>query len=203
VTRHRSPDERVDEILAAAAEVVEAQGHASLTMDAVARRTTLSKAGIYRFFPNKRAVVHALFRRIYEQFGEVDGDEALSWGLPAGETITRMLAEQNALPETPWLHRVWLQLLPATLHDRELADVRSELLERHVRSIRAVALRVLARDRQTPPPDFEERYARAAVLATCLLEGMAIRGITPDAMAALVPSFHRFMELLTHDVLHG
>lgn len=55
--------ERVETILRTAAEVVSRQGVDGTTMSALARAAGMSLASLYRYFPNKTAIIHAIARQ--------------------------------------------------------------------------------------------------------------------------------------------
>jgi AcrR family transcriptional regulator len=66
--RRRTPSQErsrvtVDAICAAAAAIIEEDGIASLTTNAVARRAGVSITAVYAYFPDKWAIVHELFAR--------------------------------------------------------------------------------------------------------------------------------------------
>ena len=63
--------ERFNRILDAAAELFVEIGYGSVTTDEIAARADTSVGGLYRFFPDKLAVFHALVDRYLNQLGEV------------------------------------------------------------------------------------------------------------------------------------
>ena len=63
--------ERFNRILDAAAELFVEIGYDSVTTDEIAARADTSVGGLYRFFPDKLAVFHALVDRYLNQLGEV------------------------------------------------------------------------------------------------------------------------------------
>ncbi len=63
--------ERFNRILDAAAELFVEVGYESVTNDEIAARADTSVGGLYRFFPDKLAVFHALVDRYLKQLGEV------------------------------------------------------------------------------------------------------------------------------------
>ena len=63
--------ERFNRILDAAAELFVEVGYESVTTDEIAARANTSVGGLYRFFPDKLAVFHALVDRYLNQLGEV------------------------------------------------------------------------------------------------------------------------------------
>lgn len=66
MTKHRSPDERADQILTAARKCFLEQGYFATKMDAIARESGLSKGGIYFHFSSKREIFRALVEEEYK-----------------------------------------------------------------------------------------------------------------------------------------
>jgi AcrR family transcriptional regulator len=62
---------RFDRILDAAAELFVEIGYESVTTDEIAARAETSVGGLYRFFPDKLAVFHALLDRYFNQLREL------------------------------------------------------------------------------------------------------------------------------------
>ncbi len=58
---------RRDEILAAAIEIMMEHGHASLSMDKVARKLGISKGNITYHFPSKQIFVQSVFERLLQE----------------------------------------------------------------------------------------------------------------------------------------
>ncbi len=63
--------ERFNRILDAAAELFAEIGYESATTDQIAARANTSVGGLYRFFPDKLAIFHALVERYLNQFREL------------------------------------------------------------------------------------------------------------------------------------
>jgi AcrR family transcriptional regulator len=78
--------QRVDLILDVAAEIFAEVGYESATTNAIAERAGVSIGSLYRYFPDKDAILHALSRRHYEQvqalFDEVFTKDAVYLPLP-------------------------------------------------------------------------------------------------------------------------
>jgi AcrR family transcriptional regulator len=60
--------ERVDRILASAAELLDETGYQAMTTTAIAGRARVAVGTLYQFFPDKRAVVQALTARNLDRF---------------------------------------------------------------------------------------------------------------------------------------
>lgn len=66
MTKHRSPDERADQILSAARTCFLERGYFATKMDAIAQESGLSKGGIYFHFDSKREIFRALVQQEYD-----------------------------------------------------------------------------------------------------------------------------------------
>ncbi|MGX5697268.1 TetR family transcriptional regulator [Agromyces soli] len=82
-TQRRS-SQRLDALLDAAAEIVDEIGFERLTTQMVAERAGASIGTVYRYFPDRVAVLHALRERAVRRFRErvaerLDGVEANDW----------------------------------------------------------------------------------------------------------------------------
>jgi AcrR family transcriptional regulator len=69
--RARRREQTIDEILAAALRLMEAEGVAGLSLSAVAREVGMRPPSVYQYFPSKMAIYDALFRRGAEAFRAV------------------------------------------------------------------------------------------------------------------------------------
>ncbi|GAB2593397.1 TetR/AcrR family transcriptional regulator [Kribbella endophytica] len=72
--RARRREQTIDELLAAALRLMEAEGVAGLSLSAVAREVGMRPPSVYQYFPSKMAIYDALFRRGAEAFRDVRGD---------------------------------------------------------------------------------------------------------------------------------
>ena len=203
MTRHRSREDRVGEILAAAAEVVDALGYPDLTMDAVARRTALSKGGIYRYFANKDDLALALFELTLEAEIHVDEAEIFGWELPLLETLLRLMMHDHRTEHASRLHRIFLQLLPETLLKPAFRHAKQQIEDRYVTRYGQLVVALLARDQVTPAPGFLERLGVSLRLAATLMEGMTYRLIGGTSHADLEAQCRRFLEAMLHSALEA
>ncbi|MEA5625954.1 TetR/AcrR family transcriptional regulator [Nostoc sp. UHCC 0251] len=77
--------ERFNRILNAAAELFAEVGFESTTTDEIAARAKTSVGGLYRFFPDKLAIFHALANRYIDQLREIftalHTEESTQWNL--------------------------------------------------------------------------------------------------------------------------
>ena len=98
------PDIR-DQLLDAAEEVVNAQGVARLTLDAVARQAGLSKSGLLHYFPNKEALIDAIVARTIQLWK--DSLQTAMQTLPPGPQPTARGLLQCCLGEmSEWNERL-------------------------------------------------------------------------------------------------
>ncbi|RAL20218.1 hypothetical protein DL240_17710 [Lujinxingia litoralis] len=67
MTKHKSPDERADQILAAARSCFLERGYFATKMDDIARAASLSKGGVYFHFPSKREIFRALVQAEFDR----------------------------------------------------------------------------------------------------------------------------------------
>lgn len=203
MTRHRSREDRVVEILASAAEVIDELGYPALTMDAVARRTALSKGGIYRYFANKDDLSLALFEQALESEVHVDEAEIFLWNLPLLETLLRLMMHDHRTEDGLRLHRIFLQLLPETLLKPSFRQVKQQIEDRYLERYGQLVLALLARDGVTPAPGFLDRLGVSLRLAATLMEGMTYRLIGGTSHAELEAQCRRFLEVMLHSALEA
>jgi AcrR family transcriptional regulator len=203
VTKHRSRDDRIDEILGAAALVVDEAGYPALTMDAVVRGTGLSKGSLYRYFANKEALALELFRRSLESEVHFDDDEILAWRQPILETLLRLMMHDHRTEAARRLHRVFLQLVPETLLKPEFRAVKQQIEDRYLERYAGLVLTLLARDGLAPTPGFLERLGISLRLSATLMEGMTYRLIGGTSRAEMEAQCRRFLEVMIHDALEA
>ncbi|MEM9405103.1 MAG: TetR/AcrR family transcriptional regulator [Acidobacteriota bacterium] len=119
-------------ILDAAAQLLDHHGIDHVTMTAIAQRAGLSKAAVYRYFPNKAAIVRGLAQRSFEEdavriaefFERAEGEPAEV----LVEGMREYLDEHRKQP-----HRV--QLRAAIRADPELAQLDVADSQRNAREI--------------------------------------------------------------------
>lgn len=130
MTRHRSPEERRAQILAAAKKCFIQEGFAHTRVDDIAREAGLSKGGIYFHFSSKREIFDALHDEEYQRNMQVlsafEGED-----IPASEKLTRMANLMVAYFNDNEEHRRFLIVLgemgmrEPEVHARILASHRS------------------------------------------------------------------------------
>lgn len=112
--------ERFNRILDAAADLFVEVGYESVTTDEIAARAKTSVGGLYRFFPDKLAVFHALLDRYFNQLRELfallHSDETIQLPL---ETYISQLVDgfDQFVSGNPAFRTVFVQsrLLPTTI----------------------------------------------------------------------------------------
>jgi AcrR family transcriptional regulator len=123
-------------ILRAALELLEARGFAVLSVDAIADRAQVGRATIYRWWPNKAAVVMDAFLT----------DTAPQMPFPdtgsAREDLRQQMRSVIRLFNLPRTSRPFVALIAESQHDQVLAQA---LRERFIASRRDTAKAVLAR----------------------------------------------------------
>lgn len=133
--RPRSETAR-EAILRSAIELLQTRGFAALSVDAIAARAGVGKATIYRWWPNKAAVVMDAFL----------ADTAPGMPFPdtgsAREDLRRQMRSVIRLFNTPSVGGPFVALIGESQHDPALA---AALRERFIASRRAAAKEVLAR----------------------------------------------------------
>jgi AcrR family transcriptional regulator len=146
--RPRSEDCR-RKILAAADALLESDGFAGMSVDAIAQAAGASKATIYRWWPNKAAIVMEALLESTEAGVHV----------PAGpypeQDLAARIQRTIALFRSP-RGRVFASLIGEAQSDPEVAEAyRAQLLGPRRAGMRAVLERAVAADRLRPDIDFE------------------------------------------------
>ncbi len=121
----RRRDQKVQDILTAAADVLAERGFHGMSLDEIADRLDLTKATLYHYFPSKEALVSAclevLATRINERLAEVAADSAGT----AAERLSRLIATQLVIivRDHPQMARMFLQPMdwPETYRQRSKA----------------------------------------------------------------------------------
>lgn len=85
-----------DQLLKAAAGVVEAHGSRALTLDAVAREAGVSKGGLLYHFPTKKALIAGMVAEAVEAFDRAVAGEEADGGDWLGAYVEATLADLSA-----------------------------------------------------------------------------------------------------------
>lgn len=205
MTKHRKKEEWIAQILDAAADEIADNGYAGLTMEAIAARTELSKAGIYRFFANKRAVALALYARCYAEHLDFDIDEVVARGRPVAETIFRVVFGQHEDDpgEFTRVQQVWVQLAPVAMRDEAFARARRQSLELLLQKVGALVLRLAVRDGLPVRGDFGDKLETALALGVALIEGLVFQGSTGTSFEKQAALVQRFIDVMLAEAFGG
>lgn len=195
MSRHRSKEDRIQEILQAALEEIESRGVPGLTMEGVAARTTLSKGGVYRYFPGKEALILALFEDAARREVDFDLDAVVAWNLPLRETLVGLLVRERADGARQRARRVWLQLLPESLYKEPFRVAKARLETIYTAKYRALVLALVARDGLRLRPGYEHPLDLAIQIGSTLKEGLTYRVLTGLSHADADTQFMRFMDM--------
>lgn len=111
----------VEAILDATAELLDHQGIDQITMTAIAAGAGLSKAALYRYFPNKAAIIRGLAHRIFERDAQSVADALDDGGGGSESGVDRIVDGMRSylLRHRAEPHRV--QLRAAVRADPELS----------------------------------------------------------------------------------
>lgn len=153
--RHNPEQQRsralVDDLLNATAELLGESGVDKMTMTAIAAKAGMSKAAIYRYFPNKAALIGALAERSLVEWLEIFHDAATDRSISGRETIYqgfyRYLDRHRVEPYQ-------VQLRAAIRADPELAE--KDLIEAR-KVAHSIALALTARNSTHPVEVIEAR----------------------------------------------
>jgi AcrR family transcriptional regulator len=201
VTRHRSREERIVEILEAAAEELIAGGYSSLTMEAIARRTGLSRGGLYRFFANRREIALALFTKHYRELARFDVDEVIGWQLPITKTLSRLLFELWDEGQLERDQLVWVQLIAETPRDPEFNAERERLLGELREKFGELVKRLVEGLGFPWTDELKGKLDTAIRLGVALMEGLVIQGVAGASIEEQGALVERFVEVMLVDAI--
>jgi AcrR family transcriptional regulator len=173
---------RRDQIVSAARTCVVRHGFHAASMGQIAAEAHMSVGQIYRYFPSKEAIVHAIVERIVARRLEwmVDRDREIDF--PARFANRR---HANASEEERSERVLLLEITAEATRNPAVADIVREA-DRRLRG-QAVAL-----VRANYPELNEEEAAARVEFVTVLSEGSAFRTITEDvASPVLLESLYR------------
>lgn len=172
VPRQQRSRDMVDRIVAAAREVLVADGYDRLTTNRVADRAGVSPGSLYQYFPDKASIVEEVTERYVDRLADDVVAALVDHVHDEPTAMARATAEAllSALERDPTLLRVVWQELPVAHHlDDRLG------LERRVRDVlRAYLGGRLPADRRRRDP------ARASWLIVLAVESLAVRFVLDD-----------------------
>ena len=115
------PEHPRHRLLRSAAEIFSLKGYEAATIDEIAEAAGLSKAAMYRYFPNKQALIIEIAKEGPRAFQALL-DDMERRGLPPAEAIaTAMEAQVNRLLSRRFISQVTLRRLPHDLPGMEEA----------------------------------------------------------------------------------
>lgn len=131
MTKHRSPDERAEQILTAARERFLEKGYFATRMDEIAREAGLSKGGIYFHFDSKKDIFRSLVEREYEQAmefigGVIDSDSDIATIIA---DLGRHFTERFATTDAP---RFMAIIVEMGLRDEEIRQMLLQLQQNYI-----------------------------------------------------------------------
>lgn len=194
MTKHRKPEEWIEEILEAAADELVSSGYSKFTMEALATRTGLSKGGVYRFFSNKRDVALALFTRHYRRMLKFEIAEVLSRDESIAETLHSLLFAPSKEQKLRRDQIVWVQLVGEILRDDDFLSEREHLVGLLQDKFNSLVIGLVNRNGLRTDEPFQEKIKNAVTLGIALMEGMAIRGCRGETMNEQAALFRQFVE---------
>jgi AcrR family transcriptional regulator len=176
--------ERLRRVLDAADDVLAADGADAFTTTRVAEVAGVSIGSVYRFFPDKEAIVEALAVRYWSDFedlvaGVAEADEAQPHDDPVGDVLDVLVAGFRARPG-------FLGLWFGGLRTEQVRDATRPTRTAIARSIE----RILQRHWPDAAPDTRARVSEMAVLAGDGLLREAFRRDQSGDPAVLTESKH-------------
>lgn len=197
MTKHRSREERIGEILRAATDEIIENGYTNLTIDAVALRCGLSKGSIYRFYKNKRDIALALFTLIYEDYESIDYDAIYKKNLSPSESLLEAIMHAHFRDEKSLVYeKLWLQMLPETVNDDEFRKVKQVHLENIKQQTMTALQKILFRDGLQLTPEAEEDVNRIFSASNMLFEGMIIEELSGTPFEDLKEQARWYLEMI-------
>ena len=191
MTKHRSPDERAEQILTAARECFLEEGYFATKMDTIARHSGLSKGGIYFHFESKRDIFLALVQEEYDaSMGLIDN--IVSQDHSITEVLLELAEHFMQLFASTDRPRFMVIMGEMALRDEEVATLLRELQLNYFKRISQLLDRSVE-DGQIRPCD---TYAVAIVLKS-LLDGVQASfalGIEMDLEATITAAISEINE---------
>lgn len=180
-TQRRSR-ERLARIARAAGELCAQLGADAVTMEAIAERAETSIGSLYRFYPNRDALLHAVAERYVADLAELldrdDGSAAEVAALPLGDLVNAMLDPFEAFQRT---HPGYFAILFAPQGSSALRAIRGRLRERLAERLEAI-IRVRV---PRMNPQKRRRVSLAAVEAARALLQFIDRSVPRAEQAAM------------------
>jgi len=201
MTAHREPEERIEEIVSAALDVIDEQGLTGLTMEAVVARTALSKGGVYRFFGNRQELLQEVFKRLVVAFHPVSKAEALSWGLPLKETLVALLLSPFEHKDGPRYRRTHMRLMPELPADDEHTIAFRQRLEQIQAHYEDIILAIIKRDDLPTRQGYRKTVRTAIGIGQSLFDGLMMNSLGGLPEAEVRARMSGFIDLVLVAIL--
>lgn len=185
MTKHRSPDERHEQILTAARQCFVERGYTATTIDDIGQRCGLSKGGIYFHFSSKKEIFRSL---VQEEFDASTAyiNQVMTSGAPLASRLIEVgehfLQQFVADPDQS---RFMLVVLKMALRDEATHQMLLHLQESYIERISDLLNEGIA-DGALRPMDTES----VAIILKAMLDGVQASiavGYSPD-LERLVPA---------------
>lgn len=192
MTEHRDPEERIEEIVSAALDVIDERGLTGLTMEAVVARTALSKGGVYRFFGSRQELLQEVLKRLVVAFHPVSKREALAWGLPLKETLLGLLFVSFAQEDGLRYRRTHMRLMPELPVDDEHTIAFRERLEQIQSQYEDIIFAIIKRDKLPTRRGYRKTVRASLRIGQSLFDGLmmnSLGGLPEDELRARMSGF--------------
>lgn len=194
MTKHRSPDERWEQILTAARACFLENGYFATKMDEIARASGLSKGGIYFHFESKREIFRALVQQEYDvTMAAIDGVMSETNSVP--EMLIELAGYFLELFTNSDRPRFMVIIGEMALRDEEIQEQLKELQTNYFDRIAELL------NRGVEAGQVRECDARSmAIVLKSMLDGMQANlalGMTVDVEETLTAA----MDLLAHGLI--
>lgn len=194
MTKHRSPDERWEQILTAARACFLENGYFATKMDEIARASGLSKGGIYFHFESKREIFRALVQQEYDvTMAAIDGVMSETNSVP--EMLIELAGYFMELFTNSDRPRFMVIIGEMALRDEEIQEQLKELQTNYFDRIAELL------NRGVEAGQVRECDARSmAIVLKSMLDGMQANlalGMTVDVEETLTAA----MDLLAHGII--
>lgn len=121
-------------ILDAAIGILVDEGYAAISMDKVAKKLDISKGNITYHFPNKKALVQAVFQRLLRQSRELRQEDAGSDAISPKERLKQKVTREFEILMAPMSDaRLW-ETLAYSLRDETVQHVFEEVFDWYIQN---------------------------------------------------------------------
>mgnify|MGYP001126114901 CR=1 FL=1 len=196
MTKQKNPDERKQEIIAAAIQLLYEKGITGFTMDAVVARTILSKGGVYRFYKNRDDLLADVFRYLAKSFQPIEIEEALAWNLPLKDTLMRLLFSVFYREDGLKLRRIHMQLMLELPSDEHLLKMMQDTFENVRDQYKEIIFTIIERDGLKTAPQFENLIESGIAIGQSLFDGLILNSIDGMPIDEIENRMRTFIDLV-------